>query len=312
MTSAPATVTVNVAPDDVPVAQAGTPVAASVEEDGMDESVPATEGLNGIDRSTGNKDLAGDDNDDDEASGADNTVNDLTNLFSPGADGPLSISLKLDAGDLPTLFSKGEAVLYTLNDTTDTLTAYVEVGAAGFDPLVDRTVFTLQVNPNGSWSFDLDDQLDHVSNQEEAATALQAAIDAQAAAAAAAVAATVFQEGFDAAAPVDLSGVGPELSSSEKWGPETQYYLPPGFGFDSFTLPPGWTFDGLTVLAINPANGDKAIGLNESPEPGRRPTTITGLVPGVQYLLTFDHWGDDRPGATPYKVDVTLAATGRC
>jgi Ca2+-binding RTX toxin-like protein len=309
VTSAPATVTVNVAPDAVPTAQAGTLVAATVEEDGMDASVPATEGLNGIDRSTGHKDLAGDDNNDDEASGAGNTVNDLTNLFSPGPDGPLSISLNLDAGNLPTLFSKGAPVLYTLNGTTDTLTAYVEVGAAGFDPLVDRTVFTLHVNPNGSWSFDLDDQLDHVSNQEGAATALQAAVDAQAAAAANAAAATVFQEGFDSAAIVNLPNVEPELASSEKWGPQTQYYLPAGFGFDSFTLPPGWTFDGLTVLAVNPANGDKAIGLNEVPGHGSATKAISGFTPGVEYVLTFDHWGDDQPNTNSYDVDVKLDDT---
>ena len=55
---------------------------------------------------------------------------------------------------LPTLFSQGVAVTYSLNGTTDTLTA-----TAG-----GRTVFTLVVNADGSWTFDLDDQLDHVDN----------------------------------------------------------------------------------------------------------------------------------------------------
>ena len=82
-----------------------------------------------------------------------------------GADEPLLTSLSLAKSTLPTLFSQGEAVTYgvavndggTPTDPSDdihTLTA-----TAG-----GRTVFTLVVNANGSWTFDLDDQLDHVDN----------------------------------------------------------------------------------------------------------------------------------------------------
>jgi hypothetical protein len=96
---------------------------------------------------------------------------------------------------------------------------------------------------DGSWSFDLDDQLDHV---DEAG-------------------AIVFQEGFDSAAIVDDPGLDPELASSEKWGPQTQYYLPVGNGFDSFTLPPGWTFDGLTVLPSTRMTGTRPSGSTNHP-----------------------------------------------
>ena len=76
--------------DDIPVqVTTPTPVAATVEEDGMDAAVVAPEGLNGIDLSTGNKEV-GDTNADDEASGG---LGSLSGLFSVGADEPLTISL---------------------------------------------------------------------------------------------------------------------------------------------------------------------------------------------------------------------------
>ncbi len=52
----------------------------------------------------------------------------------------------------------------------DTLTAYVRERhreGAGFQA-GDRVVFTLTVNPDGSWWFDLDDQLDHVAGSGDA------------------------------------------------------------------------------------------------------------------------------------------------
>ena len=76
--------------DDIPIqVTPPTPVAATVEEDGMDAAVAAPEGLNGIDLSTGNKEV-GDTNADDEASGG---LGSLSGLFSVGADEPLTISL---------------------------------------------------------------------------------------------------------------------------------------------------------------------------------------------------------------------------
>ncbi len=137
--------------DDVPIANPGAiPVTASVEEDGM--AGAATDDL-----STGNKNASGDLNTDDETSGA---AGSLTGLFSAGADEPLTTGLKtsLVAGDLPTLWSKGEAVTYAV--ASGVLTA--SAGTAGVGEGV-RTVFTLTVNDDGSWAFDLKDQLDHVA-----------------------------------------------------------------------------------------------------------------------------------------------------
>src|SRR4029079_5735852 len=77
-----------------------------------------------------------------------------------GADEPASVSLSLDATDLatlPQLLSQGVAVTYAVNGAGDTLTA----SAGG------REVFTLKVNADGSWAFDLKDQLDHVAGNGE-------------------------------------------------------------------------------------------------------------------------------------------------
>jgi T1SS-143 domain-containing protein len=144
--------------DDVPVRAANPQsVTATVEEDGMSSAVtPEAGGLNGNDQSLGNPG-AGDTLADDQASGA---IGSLTALMSVGADEPPTITLSSVTTSLPTLFSKGDAVTYAVTDSADadTLLDTLTATAGG------RTVFTLQVNPDGSWAFDLDDQLDHVDD----------------------------------------------------------------------------------------------------------------------------------------------------
>ena len=142
-------IAVNVAVvDDIPVANAssGSFVSGSVQEDGMAGAATG-------DLSTGNKE-AGGTNADDETSGASGT---LTGLFTAGADEPVTIGLKptLVAGDMPALLSHGEAVTYAV--ASNVLTSL----AGG------RVVFTLTVATDGSWSFDLKDQLDHVLGSGE-------------------------------------------------------------------------------------------------------------------------------------------------
>ncbi|GEM_PF-2472961 len=80
----------------------------------------------------------------------------LANLVSFGADGPGEFSLLADTSALPTLYSQGEMVSYSVSGNTLTATA-----GSGEDA---RIVFTLTVNEDGSWYFDLDDQLDHVDD----------------------------------------------------------------------------------------------------------------------------------------------------
>ena len=88
-------------------------------------------------------------------------IGSLDALFNVGADEPLTYALSLDTSDLPALLSQGEEVSYVSDGTTLTATAG------------GRTVFTLTVNPDGSWSFDLEDQLDHVLDSGDTGTLLQ-------------------------------------------------------------------------------------------------------------------------------------------
>ncbi|HUP93820.1 MAG TPA: hypothetical protein VM164_02850, partial [Burkholderiales bacterium] len=136
--------------DDVPVRSGvlGVAVTATVEEDDMT-------GVAGGDLSIGNNEDGSVNKD--EATG---TTGSITNLFVAGADEPATTSLSLDATDLatlPQLLSQGVAVTYAVNGAGDTLTA----SAGG------REVFTLKVNADGSWAFDLKDQLDHVAGGGE-------------------------------------------------------------------------------------------------------------------------------------------------
>jgi T1SS-143 domain-containing protein len=132
--------------DDTPTANPqARPISATVHEDGL----AIAQG----DLSDGNRE-GGETTSDDEASGA---AGALTGLFLSGADKPLEISFSHDTSGLPTLFSKGDAVTYSVSGNVLTATA----DAGGPD---QRVVFTLTVNADGSWSFDLKDQLDHVDN----------------------------------------------------------------------------------------------------------------------------------------------------
>ncbi|GEM_PF-1246485 len=127
--------------DDAPIAnEQAEAVTAGVEEDGM--SV-LTE-----DNSEGNK-QAGDTNADDETDGE---AGSLTALFSAGADAPVTISLSENTDSLPSLYSNGNAVSYSVSGNVLTATAG------------GMTVFTLTVNADGSYEFDLQDQLDHVDD----------------------------------------------------------------------------------------------------------------------------------------------------
>ncbi|MCX4193818.1 retention module-containing protein [Methylophaga sp. OBS1] len=107
-------------------------------------------------------------------SNADVASGDLNSIINMGADGPGSFGLLqsseneaeqalFQAGidSLPTLSSKGEAVSYAV---TNNGYQSVLVASAG-DGEDAREVFTLTINADGSWTFDLNDQLDHVAGE---------------------------------------------------------------------------------------------------------------------------------------------------
>jgi T1SS-143 domain-containing protein len=126
--------------DDTPIWQADSkPVSAVVNEDGLPE---------------GNSDGG----DVTEAWGPSGS---LASFISFGADGPGSFSLITDTSSLPDLYSNGVQIIYSVTDgdsdgLPDTLTATAGEGGT--------TVFVLTLEADGSWHFDLQEQLDHVDD----------------------------------------------------------------------------------------------------------------------------------------------------
>lgn len=92
----------------------------------------------------------------------------LASSVNFGADGEGRFSFAQNAASTLAslgLTSKGGTLHYVVDTHTDTLIAYVDVIHQGtYDPLFDRTVFTLTVDKTtGGFQFQLFDQLDHVS-----------------------------------------------------------------------------------------------------------------------------------------------------
>jgi len=106
-------------------------------------------------------------------------------------------------------------------------------------------------------------------------------------------AALIFSEDFNSA-----TGTGTSIDFSEKWS-STIYY---GAGASVS----GWTFGSGVFVAQNKDNEiDKAMLLNETPQHGSMSKSI-GVIQGTNYILTFDHWGDNRPGGTGYRFTVSI------
>jgi T1SS-143 domain-containing protein len=131
-------------------------VARRVEEDAMTLPSAGNEGGNGHpDTQDGNK-QAGDNSNQDQRSGPSGSLSPLVNFGTdgPAANGGFSITMTQSVLDaLPTLYSGGAPVAYS--STGSILTAIDSNG---------QVVFTLTVNADGSWKFDLDGQLDHVDD----------------------------------------------------------------------------------------------------------------------------------------------------
>ena len=107
----------------------------------------------------------------------------------------------------------------------------------------------------------------------------------------------IFTEDFN-----NASGTNPWSDVSERWNPTT-YYLD-----SASTTATGWTFGGQALVAQAGTTEDKAILLNESP-PGSMITVSSAPISvssGASYLLTFDHWGDNRPGPPGYQFTVGI------
>ncbi|MCB9958480.1 MAG: hypothetical protein H6843_07765 [Rhodospirillaceae bacterium] len=157
--------------NDIPagiVDASGNPVQTvqgSVQEDalGNEANDPAADDTDLV---TGLEDDAGVDTD--TASGTDGGAGDLSVLVSTGADEPTTFGLisatSAELQDaMPALFSAGTQLFYEISGST--LTAYAGQGG--------DQVFTLTVNADGSWTFNLDGELDHVAVAGEDGTELQ-------------------------------------------------------------------------------------------------------------------------------------------
>jgi hypothetical protein len=109
--------------------------------------------------------------------------------------------------------------------------------------------------------------------------------------------AALFSENFN-----DAIGVVPiytDAPYSEKWS-STNYYIG---GAPTYN---GWTF--IDQAFVAESGGDRAILLNEAPH-GSMSRSIGGFTKDTKYLLTFDHWGDNRPGAPGYQFSVSIGDT---
>ena len=105
----------------------------------------------------------------------------------------------------------------------------------------------------------------------------------------------VYTQDFNSA-----SGSGLLSSTSERWA-STNYWT-------TFPSLSGWLLFGGAMIAQNGTSADRALLLNETPFPAitYTSTPISGLTSGSLYQLTFQHWGDNMPGSTPYAFDVML------
>jgi hypothetical protein len=103
----------------------------------------------------------------------------------------------------------------------------------------------------------------------------------------------IFSENFDASTGTFAVTTISELSAS------TDYSSNPTV--------PGWTLSGGVFLAS--IAGDVAVALNEFPAHGSATSpAINGFTPGLQYELSFFHFGDDQINSTAYELDVLLDA----
>jgi len=102
--------------------------------------------------------------------------------------------------------------------------------------------------------------------------------------------AAIFTENFNDA--VGFSPILTDRPHSEKWNP-TNYYI------GATATDPQWTFSGQAYVAENGNDtANKAILLNESPFGSMITSSPISVISGTNYLLAFDHWGDNRSGGT--------------
>jgi PEP-CTERM motif len=111
-------------------------------------------------------------------------------------------------------------------------------------------------------------------------------------------AATIYSEDFN---NLGFQG-GPVLpnDTSDKYVP-TSY-----FNINNFN---GWSFAGGAYFADNTSRGLNGFLLLNENGPTTATTTVTGLTAGLQYFLSFQYFGDNRP-TQPWVLNYSIAGSG--
>ncbi|KRR21582.1 DUF5801 repeats-in-toxin domain-containing protein [Bradyrhizobium retamae] len=254
--------------DDIPV-QTQNSVSGAVQEDALTDA-------NSNHQSIGNTE------------GGQTTVatGSLATLVSVGADEQGTFSLLANPAGLTAVTSKGAAVLYSVSGTV--LTGYVDSdGTAGFSG-GDRVVFTLDVQPNGNYTFTLEDQIDHLPNAPANDDNQKLILDFTGA----------IQFTDQDGDKIQLQG------STTTTTVTTPLTLQPGH-YDTYTVG-GVTFDGLTFTGtaansfVNTA-GDNAASFN-----------VSGQGVGIGNNLIQDNQGFivERAGTDSFSFTINGSGTG--
>ena len=152
--------------DDVPELKDCEPICRTVDEDDIKTGAPTGSDGNHPSDGPGDGSLTGPV----DITGPATVTGSLAGLVSVGADEPLTFSFIVDGGlgehlltelaELVGLSSKGEDLDYDIQGNI--LYGYVNggVGTDGYEA-TDRLVFKFTLQPNGDYSFELHDQLDH-------------------------------------------------------------------------------------------------------------------------------------------------------
>ncbi|WP_181168048.1 hypothetical protein, partial [Mesorhizobium sp. B2-4-19] len=220
----------------------------------------------------------------DDPTSATTATGSVSTLFNPGVDKPLTYGLSSDTSSLTSqnLESGGHALSYSVDTTTDILTASYTVGAA------TTTVFTLALTKNGAnagdFTFTLDAPVDHAPGASDSKSteidfgSIVQATDAdgsQATAALAALAVTVVDDVPENFTPVPIASAD---NIQDAAGSTATKYLTGGANdpYPALNIDDHAGADGFGALTFTGTNGSQLTGQLDSGATGTPLTTAGG------------------------------------